>query len=175
MRVPVGPLRLRLACRIQVWVLHWPLNFIVLWLQYRAQYSVYGIICRVHCLQDIGLKNNMNRINKLSQLSATFFIFFVNIALGQNVSFEAQVLPIFQAKCGECHGSRYPELDLTLTSYEGVLAGSDYGIVVQPGDSLESYLVGMIESGEMPQDGEPVSPEELLLIKSWIEQGALEN
>lgn len=117
----------------------------------------------------------MDRNNIISQLSGTLFVFFVNIALGQNVSFEAQVLPIFEAKCGECHGSRYPELGLTLASYEGVIAGSDYGIVVQPGDSVESYLVGMIESGEMPQDGEPVSPEELLLIKSWIEQGALEN
>ena len=117
----------------------------------------------------------MNNSNKLSHFTGVLFIFFVNIAAGQNVSFEAQVLPIFEIKCGECHGSSFPELDLILTSYEGVLDGSGYGIVVSPGSLADSYLIEMIESGEMPQDGEPLSSEELILIKSWIEQGALDN
>jgi predicted metal-binding protein len=108
-------------------------------------------------------------------ISCCIFFKLANIATAQNVSFESDILPIFELKCGECHGEVYPELRLTLTSYEGILKGSEYGSVVKPGDPSASYLIDMIASGEMPQDGEPVNLEEFNLIRSWIEQGALEN
>jgi hypothetical protein len=60
-------------------------------------------------------------------------------------------------------------------TYEGLMAGSDYGTVVEAGDPGASLLVEMIESGDMPEEGDPVTAEELELIKTWITEGAPNN
>ena len=117
----------------------------------------------------------MDKIIIYAPLIVGFLIAYIPAALAQSVSFESQVLPVFETKCSECHGLSNPEVRLTLISYEGVIKGSEYGIVIEPGEPIESYMIELIEKGEMPQDGEPVSPDELSLIKSWIEEGALNN
>jgi len=91
------------------------------------------------------------------------------------VSFSEQIMPILEARCWECHSDESAELGLRLDSYEGVMQGSDYGTVVEPGDPDGSLLVDMIASGDMPEEGDPVPPEELELIKAWIAEGAGNN
>ncbi len=91
------------------------------------------------------------------------------------VSFADDIMPIFEARCWECHSEENMELGLKLDSYEAVMAGSDYGTVIEPGDADGSLLVDMIASGDMPEDGDPVLPEELELIKTWIAEGAENN
>ncbi len=91
------------------------------------------------------------------------------------VSFSAEVMPILEQYCWECHSEDNTELGLRLDSYEGVMAGSDYGTVVEPGDPDGSLLVDMVESGDMPEEGDPVPPEELEVIKTWIAEGAQNN
>lgn len=94
---------------------------------------------------------------------------------GEPVSFAEQVLPIFRARCVECHGGENTELGLNLSTYEGAMAGSDYGAVIEPSNVAGSLLVDMIEAGDMPEEGDPVPPEEIELIKTWIAEGAQNN
>lgn len=91
------------------------------------------------------------------------------------VSFSAEVMPILERRCWECHSEQNTELGLRLDSYEGIMAGSDYGTVVEPGDPDGSLLIDMVESGDMPEEGDPVPPEELEVIKTWIAEGAQNN
>ncbi len=91
------------------------------------------------------------------------------------VSFATEVMPLFEKYCWECHSEENTELGLRLDTYEGVMAGSDYGTVVEPGDPDGSLLVDMIASGDMPEDGDPVPAEELEVIKAWIAEGAENN
>lgn len=91
------------------------------------------------------------------------------------VSFSAEVMPILEKYCWECHDDENTELGLRLDSYEGVMAGSDYGTVIEPGDPAGSLLIDMVESGDMPEEGDPVTPEELEVIKTWIAEGAENN
>lgn len=91
------------------------------------------------------------------------------------VSFSTEVMPILERRCWECHSEENTELGLRLDSYEGVMAGSDYGTVVEAGDPDGSLLIDMIESGDMPEDGDPVPPEEIEIIKTWIAEGAENN
>ncbi len=97
------------------------------------------------------------------------------------IGFADDILPIFQQRCAKCHGGEdedgqvITEAYLNLLSYEGVTAGSEYGTVIEPGDPDASTLVDMITSGEMPEEGDPVPPEEIELIRAWIEAGALDN
>lgn len=91
------------------------------------------------------------------------------------VSYSQQIAPLFEETCAECHGSEEPELGLDMTSYEAMMAGSDYGSVIEPGDADGSLLLEMIVAGEMPQDADPLSEEQVELIRSWIDAGAENN
>lgn len=99
----------------------------------------------------------------------------VDVAAHEPVSFSADVMPILEQYCWECHSEESAELGLRLDSYEGVMAGSDYGTVVEPGDPAGSLLIDMVEAGDMPEEGDPVPPEQLEVIKTWIAEGAENN
>ena len=62
-----------------------------------------------------------------------------------------------------------------MESYETLLAGSQNGQVIIPGDSNSSLLFEKVESGEMPKRGADLTAEQIELIKQWIDEGALNN
>jgi mono/diheme cytochrome c family protein len=99
----------------------------------------------------------------------------VDFAQAGPVSYARQVAPIFQNHCSECHGANKKESELDLSSYATVMKGSKYGTVVEAGDPGSSLLIDMLESGEMPQDKDPVPPEEIEVIRDWIAAGAENN
>lgn len=92
-----------------------------------------------------------------------------------NVSFENNVLPIFQQHCQECHGNDNPEEGLELTNYHTIMAGSQNGTVVEPGDPDNSYLVKMVVTKKMPKKGPPLSSTEIDTIIAWIKAGAKDD
>ncbi len=92
-----------------------------------------------------------------------------------DVDYEANVLPIFQQHCAECHGEDNPDEGLQLTTYTGVMAGSIYGSVIKPGDADGSYLVELVVTGQMPKRGPDLSQAEIDTIIAWINAGAPES
>ena len=91
------------------------------------------------------------------------------------VSFSADVLPIFEARCQRCHGSGEAQAGLRLTSHADVLTGSNNGPVVIPGNADGSYLVDLIVSGQMPLGGAKLPESEIQTIINWIDAGAPDN
>ena len=97
------------------------------------------------------------------------------------VSFADEVAPILNANCIQCHGGPQEsggpvlEVGLNLTSYEDVMIGSEFGSVVEPGNADDSILLQLIEDGDMPEEGDPLSPEDIATIRTWIAEGALNN
>lgn len=92
-----------------------------------------------------------------------------------NVSFTANVLPIFEQHCTECHGGDEPEEGLRLTSYDEIMAGSWNGPVIEPGNVPDSYLIEQVVTGRMPKRGSRLSPAEIQIITAWVEAGAPDN
>ena len=98
-----------------------------------------------------------------------------------DVSFSEDVTPILEGKCVICHGGPdengaiKKEMELDLTSYDALMVGSEFGPIVEPGNVEDSVLWMMIELGDMPQEGEPLTTEELEVIKTWIAEGAQNN
>lgn len=92
-----------------------------------------------------------------------------------NVSFQNDVLPIFENRCAKCHSEEDPEEGLILMSYEDVMAGSDLGSVVKPGDPEGSYLFEQIVTGKMPKRADDLPQEEIDIIRAWIGAGAEDN
>ncbi len=91
---------------------------------------------------------------------------------GEALTYNGKIGTIFQATCGGCHGEGGTQ-GLNLTTYQGAMAGSQNGPVIVPGNADGSLLVQK-QSGDQPHYGQ-LTPEELELIKQWINAGAPEE
>jgi len=95
-----------------------------------------------------------------------------------NVTYATDIKPIFDASCLKCHDStKKPKAHLALDSLEGALKGSKDGKVITPGDSAKSALVlSVAHVGDpdtfMPKHAKPLTPDQIGLIRAWIDQGA---
>jgi cytochrome b subunit of formate dehydrogenase/mono/diheme cytochrome c family protein len=87
------------------------------------------------------------------------------------LTYDAFAGPLFQNKCGACHGSA-AMAGLNLTTYTDALKGSQNGAMIVAGDSANSKLVQVQSSGKHPG---LFSAEELEQIKQWINAGAPEK
>ena len=116
-----------------------------------------------------------------TEVSAGSLAFADSPASQDTISFANDILPIFQNRCAQCHGAPdedgEPRLEsgLNLLEYEKVIAGSEWGTVVEAGDPANSFLLDMIVDQTMPEEGDPVPEEEIALIRAWIEAGAPNN
>jgi WD40 repeat protein len=92
------------------------------------------------------------------------------------VVYEKDVEPIFVNKCSFCHSGNVKEGKLDVSSFDALMKGGKHGKPIVPGKSAESLLVkaaGKTERPFMPpKSEEPLTPQELALIKLWIDQGA---
>jgi mono/diheme cytochrome c family protein len=91
---------------------------------------------------------------------------------GTGVDFARDVVPIFVAKCGNCHvrGNRG---DFNMGTYAMLMAGTQGNLaVIKPGKGATSTIVEKMESGEMPPGGNKVTQQELATIIKWIDEGA---
>ena len=91
------------------------------------------------------------------------------------VSFSRDVLPIFQSRCVRCHGGEKTEEELNMTSYDGLMAGSEDGIVVVPGNADNSPFVQLVVQGKMPKRSPRLLPDQIQILMDWVNAGALNN
>lgn len=92
----------------------------------------------------------------------------------ETVSFTREVLPILRANCVGCHKPGKSKGGLDLTSHAALMKGDKNGPVILPQDVSASPLLDSISGAEpeMPKEGEPLSEQEVTLLKTWISQGA---
>lgn len=92
------------------------------------------------------------------------------------VSFDKDIQPVFEKKCTVCHSGRELKGKLDLGSYEALVKGGQRGASIVPGKGNDSLLYKLMHREMkpfMPPRGEdPITPEELALVKLWIDQGA---
>src|SRR5437899_1675687 len=96
------------------------------------------------------------------------------------VDFESEVLPIFKANCLACHNQTTTKAELILETPQTIRKGGESGPAVVPGKPNDSLLLQMASHQKRPlmppKDNKvaasELKPEELGLIKLWIEQGA---
>ncbi|MCB0045217.1 MAG: PQQ-dependent sugar dehydrogenase [Caldilineaceae bacterium] len=90
------------------------------------------------------------------------------------IGYEEDVRPIFQRTCNSCHSAIVQNKSLQVTAYEPLMAGSESGPVVVPGEPDDSLLWAMIESNTMPMIGE-LSDLDKETVRLWITAGAPER
>src|SRR2546429_1330626 len=91
------------------------------------------------------------------------------------VAFEKEVWPIIKAKCITCHSGSVKEGNFDISSYEGIVKGGKRGSAIVPAKGADSLIYKVLLRTEMkpfmPPRGEDMpTPEEIALIKLWIDQ-----
>ena len=85
-------------------------------------------------------------------------------------SYDSNIGALFTEKCGACHGAAASG-GLNLTTFATLMKGGKDGAVVVPNDSANSLLVKIQSEKHFFN----LSPEELDLVKQWIDTGAPEK
>jgi hypothetical protein len=92
------------------------------------------------------------------------------------VDFATQIKPILEKRCVSCHARGLNKGGLSINSREALLKGGESGPSVVPGKSAESLLFQLISGAEpdriMPEKGEKLRPDEIALVRLWIDEGA---
>ncbi len=90
------------------------------------------------------------------------------------IGYQEDVQPIFERTCASCHSGVVQTKGLQVTAYDPLIAGSENGPVVVPGDPDASQLWEMIKTNTMPMVGE-LSELDKETVRLWIEAGAPER
>lgn len=108
------------------------------------------------------------------------------------VSFSADVQPILENHCAECHDGTEEGATVSgfsVRDYEEIMRGTRFGAMVIPGSSISSTLYLVVAQKTAPEiqmpphhpeslaegRGQPLSDEDVTTIATWIDQGALNN
>lgn len=86
--------------------------------------------------------------------------------------FVRDVAPLLQRRCLSCHSGAEPKGEFSLQTAEAALSGG----YIEPGEASESHLVELITpvagKAEMPKDADPLTSDEIAVIRKWIDEGA---
>ncbi len=94
------------------------------------------------------------------------------VEAGQLVSFAKQVAPIFAQRCVACHNARTAKGRLNMETFANLMKGGESGDTIIAHKPGESNLYTEIEFESMPKDADPLTAEQMAVIKKWIETGA---
>src|SRR3569623_1793220 len=104
---------------------------------------------------------------------------FPRDAHGQDreIDFRRDIQPLLAQRCYRCHGPDKAEGGLKLNDRERALAELDSGErAIVPGKPDESALLVRVasldESLRMPPEGKPLAPQEVDLLRRWVNGGA---
>lgn len=100
----------------------------------------------------------------------------------RKVDFVKEVYPIFKESCISCHGPEKQKGKYRMDFREAALKETDYGPAILPGKSEQSAIIHMacnlIDEMMMPPPSDkpgqsvPLTPEQIGILRAWIDQGA---
>ena len=110
-------------------------------------------------------------------LLAAVLITLTSLLKTDRIDYNTQVKPILNKKCISCHGGVKQKAGLSFITREDALTPAESGKpAIIPGDPGASELVRRITSHDpeerMPYREEPLSKDEISILKQWIKEGA---
>jgi cytochrome b subunit of formate dehydrogenase/cytochrome c551/c552 len=89
-----------------------------------------------------------------------------------SLNWDASIGAIFQSKCLMCHNASQATSGLSFASYADAMRGGEDGPVIISGNADSSMLIQVQSAAGHPGQ---FSPDELTMVKKWINAGALEK
>ncbi|HVC96528.1 MAG TPA: PSD1 and planctomycete cytochrome C domain-containing protein [Pirellulales bacterium] len=98
-------------------------------------------------------------------------------AANRPIDFVKDVQPILASRCYSCHGPDKQKSGYRLDVKAIALEGGDSGGSIIAGNSAVSpfihYVAGLDEDLRMPAEGDPLTAEQVGILRAWIDQGAV--
>ncbi|MDE0735582.1 MAG: PSD1 and planctomycete cytochrome C domain-containing protein [Pirellulaceae bacterium] len=95
------------------------------------------------------------------------------LAADKPLLFEVDVRPILTRKCGKCHSDTVRKGELDLSTMAGIRRGGESGESLVTKSLDESLLWEMVNSGDMPPEGQPpLTTQEITQLRRWLKEGA---
>lgn len=112
----------------------------------------------------------------LSRCLATALALLVSGLHAADISFSRQIAPLLTEKCVECHREAKSKGSYRLDTFERLAkAGDSEAPALTPGKPETSELYRLLVTDEkadrMPKKADPLTAEEIALVKQWIAQG----
>jgi mono/diheme cytochrome c family protein len=106
----------------------------------------------------------------------------IPLPVARAVDFEKEVYPMLKESCFSCHGPEKQKGKYRCDTKAGAFKDTDYGPTIVPGKSEKSALIhmvcGLIDEMLMPPpsdkkgQSEPLTKEQIGILRAWIDQGA---
>jgi mono/diheme cytochrome c family protein len=97
--------------------------------------------------------------------------------VAHKIDFTKEIKPIIEKSCANCHGHGRSKGDFRVDNGETFRKGGDSGSPIVPGKSAESLLIELVMGFDpdavMPKKGSKLKPEQIALLRAWIDQGAV--
>ena len=94
----------------------------------------------------------------------------------EHVDYLKHIKPVLAERCFACHGALKQEAGLRLDTAALAIKGGESGPAIMPGKAAESLLIQRVtstdESERMPGEGQPLKPDQIAVLKAWIDQNA---
>ena len=91
--------------------------------------------------------------------------------------YERDIKPILRQRCYACHSRLKRRSELRLDAGALIHKGGKHGAVLVPGKAEASAIIKRVVSSDederMPPEGKPLAPEEVALLRKWIDEGAV--
>jgi len=95
----------------------------------------------------------------------------------RKVDFAQDIKPVLEARCVNCHGRGRAKGDFQIDNRETFLKGGNSGPAIVSGNSAESLLIELVAGVDpenvMPRKGSRLTPDQIGLLRAWIDQGAV--
>ena len=94
--------------------------------------------------------------------------------MAEDPTFGGDVLPILTKRCASCHQGPNAQNGLRVVTVADLLRGGRAGPAIVPGNPDSSLLLSKAagEAPVMPPVGDPLTPSEIAVLRSWISTGA---
>ena len=96
-------------------------------------------------------------------------------AVSRKIDFAEDVKPILARSCTKCHANGKRKGGFNIDHIHTFVGGGDSGPAVVAGKGAESLLIELVLSNDpderMPVKGDPLSLEEVTILRTWIDQG----
>lgn len=110
--------------------------------------------------------------SRIGLLVAVIGVLFGSTSVAEDDLFRERVAPLLERRCLGCHNAQDAKGDLSLTTAAGLV---EAGYVVA-GDPAGSHLLDVVTPvdgrASMPKDGDPLTADEIELLRQWIAKGA---
>src|SRR5438874_4691501 len=98
----------------------------------------------------------------------------IDVARAEPVSFKRDIAPVLLNNCLACHGPKKSEGGYRIDTFERLSAAGDStqpGFVKQDLEGSEAFrrITSTDIKERMPLEGDPLAPEQVALLKQWIE------